>query len=53
MNLRVIIDKKSLVARLSSSNTVRAPLVVAVLVGLFIPATRRRRDDEAEAVNHG
>jgi len=51
--LRVIIDKKSLVARLSSSNTVRALLVVAVLVGLFIPATRRRRDDEAEAANHG
>ena len=50
--LRVIIDKKSLVARISSSNTVRVLLVVAVLVGLFIPATRRRRDDEDKATNH-
>lgn len=49
--LRVVIDQKSLVARISSSNTVRVLLVVAVLVGLFIPATRRRRDDKDEATD--
>lgn len=45
--LRVIIDKKSLVDRLSSSNTVRVMLLLAVLAGLFIPATRRRRKGSA------
>ena len=41
--LRVQIERKSLVARISSSTTVRFLLVLAVLVGLFIPAGRRRR----------
>jgi hypothetical protein len=47
--LRVVIDQKSLVARLSSSNTVRVMLVLAVLAGLFIPATRRRRREESSS----
>lgn len=41
--LRVIIDSKSLVSRISSSNSARALLVVGILIGLVLPATRRRR----------
>ena len=41
--LRLKVERKSLVARISSSTTVRVLLVFAVLVGLFIPAGRRRR----------
>ena len=41
--LRVIIDSKSLVTRISSSNSARALLVVGILIGLVLPATRRRR----------
>lgn len=41
--LRVQIERTSFVARFSSSTTVRFFLVIAVLVGLFIPAGLRRR----------
>ena len=41
--LRVIIDSKSLVTRISSSNSARALLVGGILIGLVLPATRRRR----------
>ena len=41
--LRVVIDSKSLVARISSSNSARALLLVGIFAGLALPATRRRR----------
>lgn len=47
--LRVQFQRESLVARISSSTAVRVLLVLAVLVGLFIPAGRRRRT-QAEPV---
>lgn len=41
--LRIVIDSKSLMARISSSNSVRALLLIGVFAGLLIPANRRRR----------
>lgn len=41
--LRIVIDSKSLMARISSSNGVRALLLIGVFAGLLIPANRRRR----------
>lgn len=48
--LRIVVDEKSLVSRITSSTWTRTILVLGIVGGLLIPANRRRRTPKSSAL---
>ena len=48
--LRVIVDEKSFASRVASSVAARVLLGLGIVLGLLIPATRRRRNSESQPI---